>query len=147
MRSDRLATTVGRDVEPELLRNVLTVRDIVGLPDLSLGVAAGSEGLGTEIRWLHVSELADPTPWLEGGELLLTTGLGVGDLTLMHAFSAHGATARGALVAAVLYRVFQWWLPIVGDLVLLMAKGAQRRVLAGASVDDAALPGVLAAAR
>jgi purine catabolism regulator len=59
---------------------VLTVRDIVELPDLGLGVGAGTEGLGTEIRWLHVSELADPTPWLEGGELLLTTGLGVGDL-------------------------------------------------------------------
>ncbi|HSL64757.1 MAG TPA: PucR family transcriptional regulator ligand-binding domain-containing protein [Gaiellaceae bacterium] len=59
---------------------MLTVRDIAELPGLSLAVAAGSEGLGNEIRWLHVSELADPTPWLEGGELLLTTGLGVGDL-------------------------------------------------------------------
>lgn len=28
-----------------------------------------------EIVWAHVSELADPTPWLAGGELLLTTGL------------------------------------------------------------------------
>jgi purine catabolism regulator len=27
---------------------------------------------------VHVSELADPTPFLEGGELLLTTGLGLG---------------------------------------------------------------------
>ncbi|HSC91031.1 MAG TPA: PucR family transcriptional regulator ligand-binding domain-containing protein [Gaiellaceae bacterium] len=59
---------------------MLTVRDIAGLPGLSLSVAAGSEGLGNEIRWLHVSELSDPTAWLEGGELLLTTGLGVGDL-------------------------------------------------------------------
>lgn len=33
------------------------------------------------IRWVHVSELPDPTPWLEGGELLITTGLGIGDLT------------------------------------------------------------------
>jgi purine catabolism regulator len=59
---------------------MLTVRDVAELPDLSLAVVAGSEGLGSEILWLHVSELADPTPWLEGGELLLTTGLGVGDL-------------------------------------------------------------------
>ena len=27
------------------------------------------------IRWVHISELEDPTPWLSGGELLLTTGI------------------------------------------------------------------------
>lgn len=47
---------------------------------LSLSVAAGADGLDCEVSWLHVSELADPTPFLEGGELLLTTGLGIGDL-------------------------------------------------------------------
>ena len=57
----------------------LTVYDVASLDGLSLTVAAGSTGLGNEIRWLHVSELADPTAWLEGGELLLTTGLGVGE--------------------------------------------------------------------
>jgi purine catabolism regulator len=59
---------------------VLTVREISELPELGLLVAAGSDGLANDVRWLHVSELADPTAWLEGGELLLTTGLGVGDL-------------------------------------------------------------------
>ena len=58
---------------------MLTVRDISELPGLALGVAAGARGLDSEVRWIHVSELADPTPWLEGGELLATTGLGVGD--------------------------------------------------------------------
>ncbi len=58
---------------------MLTVRDIAALPDLTLGVAAGAGGLDTEVRWVHVSELEDPTIWLEGGELLLTTGIGVGD--------------------------------------------------------------------
>lgn len=57
---------------------MLTVRDITTLPFLRLTVAAGSEGLGNEISWLHVSELPDPTSWLEGGEFLLTTGLGIG---------------------------------------------------------------------
>ncbi len=57
---------------------MLTVRDIASLPGLGLEVAAGADGLDREVRWLHVSELADPTTWLEGGELLLTTGLGVG---------------------------------------------------------------------
>ncbi len=27
------------------------------------------------MRWVHSTELADPTPWLKGGELLLTTGM------------------------------------------------------------------------
>src|SRR5688500_1786761 len=57
----------------------LTVSDVASLDGLSLSVAAGSAGLANEIRWLHVSELPDPTSWLEGGELLLTTGLGVGE--------------------------------------------------------------------
>jgi PucR family transcriptional regulator, purine catabolism regulatory protein len=58
---------------------MLSVRDIATLPGLDLRVAAGAEGLSREVSWLHVSELDDPTPWLEGGELLLTTGLGVGE--------------------------------------------------------------------
>ncbi|WP_043635947.1 PucR family transcriptional regulator [Nonomuraea candida] len=38
--------------------------------------------LAAAVRWVAVSELADPTPYLEGGELLLTTGLRLeGDLT------------------------------------------------------------------
>jgi purine catabolism regulator len=57
---------------------VLRVQDIVAMPGLGLEVVAGAAGLKGEIRWLHASELADPTPWLGGGELLLTTGLGVG---------------------------------------------------------------------
>ncbi len=59
--------------------SLLTVHDIVALAELRLSVAAGADGLANEVSWLHVSELADPTPFLEGGELLLTTGLGVGE--------------------------------------------------------------------
>ncbi|HYZ17954.1 MAG TPA: PucR family transcriptional regulator ligand-binding domain-containing protein [Gaiellaceae bacterium] len=58
---------------------MLSVGDIAALPGLGLSVAAGRGALGREVGWLHVSELADPTVWLEGGELLLTTGLGIGD--------------------------------------------------------------------
>src|SRR5215208_3107765 len=59
---------------------MLSVHDIATLPGLDLRVAAGAEGLSREVSWLHVSELDDPTQWLEGGEVLLTTGLGVGEL-------------------------------------------------------------------
>ncbi len=58
---------------------MLTVLDILSMPGLSLTVAGGSGGLGNRVTWLHVSELTDPTQFLEGGEFLLTTGLGVGE--------------------------------------------------------------------
>src|SRR5688500_5013544 len=60
---------------------MLTVRDIAALPGLELEVRSGAAGLDHRISWVHVSELSDPTPWLEGGELLITTGLGIGELT------------------------------------------------------------------
>lgn len=56
----------------------LSVRDLLDGSGLDLRVVAGEEGLTNMIRWAHVSELADPTPWLKGGELLLTTGMGIG---------------------------------------------------------------------
>jgi PucR family transcriptional regulator, purine catabolism regulatory protein len=79
---------------------MLTVRDIAGMPGLELGVAAGGEGLGNAVSWLHVSELADPTQFLEGGEFLLTTGLGVGELaTTQRAYlrrlARHGLAGLG----------------------------------------------------
>ncbi|WP_086668700.1 PucR family transcriptional regulator [Lentzea kentuckyensis] len=40
---------------------------------LRLPVLAGD--LSKPVGWVHGTELADPTPFLEGGELLLTTGL------------------------------------------------------------------------
>lgn len=55
----------------------LTVGDLLELPGLGLKVVAGASGLDRAIRWAHTSELADPTRWLSGGELLLTTGLGL----------------------------------------------------------------------
>ncbi len=56
----------------------VNVLDIVAIPGLALRLLAGEERAARPIRWVHVSELEDPTPWLRGGELLLTTGLGVG---------------------------------------------------------------------
>lgn len=56
----------------------LTVRDILAIPSLSLRLVAGEANVGGRVRWVHASELEDPTPWLKGGELLLTTGAAVG---------------------------------------------------------------------
>ncbi|MER5390301.1 PucR family transcriptional regulator [Saccharopolyspora sp. NPDC002686] len=52
-----------------------TLRDLVADTGLGLGVRAGERALDRPIAWVHTSELADPAPFLEGGELLLTTGL------------------------------------------------------------------------
>ena len=52
---------------------MLTVRGLVG--EMGLALAAGEEGADAPVRWVHISELPDPTPWLSGGELLLTTGI------------------------------------------------------------------------
>lgn len=43
--------------------------------NLSLVVEGSREVLDTPISWVHFSESPDPTPYLEGGEVLLTTGL------------------------------------------------------------------------
>lgn len=56
-----------------------TVRTVLDLPVLSLGLRAGAGEIDRPVRWVAVSELEDPTPYLEGGELLLTTGLRLGD--------------------------------------------------------------------
>jgi purine catabolism regulator len=53
----------------------LSVRALAAQRDLGVRVLAGSGVDGPPITWVHVSELDDPTPFLSGGELLLTTGL------------------------------------------------------------------------
>jgi purine catabolism regulator len=57
----------------------LTVRDIVSIPGMPLRLLAGEEASTRPVRWVHSSELEDPTAWLKGGELILTTGMGIGD--------------------------------------------------------------------
>jgi purine catabolism regulator len=52
---------------------MLTVRELVNGLDVTL--LAGEAGLDLPVRWVHISELPDPTPWLSGGELLLSTGM------------------------------------------------------------------------
>jgi purine catabolism regulator len=54
-----------------------TVADLLAIGELVLTLVAGKDGASRPIRWAHVSELGDPTPFLRGGEVLLTTGLGM----------------------------------------------------------------------
>jgi purine catabolism regulator len=57
----------------------VTVKQILEVPGLALKLHAGKQGLERPIRWVHTSEHEDPTPWLRGGELLLATGMNVGN--------------------------------------------------------------------
>lgn len=57
----------------------VTVRDIVSIPGMPLRLLAGEANASHPVRWVHISELEDPTPWLTGGELILTTGMGLGE--------------------------------------------------------------------
>jgi purine catabolism regulator len=59
---------------------MITVQDILEIPELNLKLLAGGKSTSNPVRWVHITEVPDPTRWLKGGELLLTTGYGfVGD--------------------------------------------------------------------
>jgi purine catabolism regulator len=61
---------------PPTLASLLADRPL----GLRLLTSAGPAGdTGREVRWVHTTELNDPAPFLEGGELLLTTGLRLSD--------------------------------------------------------------------
>ncbi|MET9648356.1 PucR family transcriptional regulator [Streptomyces syringium] len=52
-----------------------TLASLVHHSALKLAVLAGEDRLDTPVRWAHVSELVDPVPWMDGGELLLITAM------------------------------------------------------------------------
>ncbi|WP_258348913.1 PucR family transcriptional regulator [Saccharopolyspora gregorii] len=53
---------------------VLSLDDVVAIPELALRVIV-EPAAERPLRWVTTSELTDPDRYLEGGELLLTTGL------------------------------------------------------------------------
>src|SRR4051812_50145702 len=67
--------------------------------DLDVRLVAGESGLENAVRWVHISELEDPTPWLSGGELLLTTGMALEDPERQRAYvrrlAGHGLAGVG----------------------------------------------------
>lgn len=53
----------------------VTVDRLLADRRLGLDLVAGAHGAERPITWAHAIELEDPTPWLGGGELVMTTGL------------------------------------------------------------------------
>jgi purine catabolism regulator len=76
---------------------MLTVREV--LADVDIALLAGEGHLDMPVRWVHISELADPTPWLSGGELLLTTGIALNSAKRQREYIAtladHGLAGLG----------------------------------------------------
>jgi purine catabolism regulator len=56
----------------------MTVRRLARDPKLGLTLVAGRDNGDRPITWAHAIELEDPTPYLSGGELVMTTGMNVG---------------------------------------------------------------------
>jgi purine catabolism regulator len=86
----------------------VTVRDALRLPPLRRGrpeCVAGAAGLDRPIRWVHVAEVANIAELLSGGELLLTTGLGLGRTPAQQRRFAAELARRG--VAAIVLELGQ----------------------------------------
>ncbi|MEC3980644.1 PucR family transcriptional regulator [Amycolatopsis sp. H20-H5] len=59
----------------------LTLRALIAERALGLRARTGEGALDRSIGWVHPTELTDPQAFLEGGELLLTTGLALDERT------------------------------------------------------------------
>ncbi|MDP5228637.1 MULTISPECIES: PucR family transcriptional regulator ligand-binding domain-containing protein [Arthrobacter] len=87
--------------------STLTVRDVLTLEALAAGrpeVLAGESGLDAPVRWVHIAEDTEAGGLLQGGELVLTTGLAFRRspaLTTAFLRRFHGAGAAAVVVELV----------------------------------------------
>ncbi|MFG3403917.1 PucR family transcriptional regulator [Streptomyces sp. NPDC048142] len=77
-----------------------TLASLVQHSALKLTVRAGADRLDTRVRWAHASELADPVPYMDGGELLLVTATNL-DAENAEAMRRYVRRLAGAGVAGV----------------------------------------------
>ena len=57
---------------------MLTIRDILSRESFeNAKVVAGENGLDRQVKWSHIVEVADFGSLINGGELILTTGIGL----------------------------------------------------------------------
>jgi len=81
-----------------------TVGDLLSLDVIRRGspqVVAGADGLRARVRWAHVLELADAAHLLQGGELVLTTGVALPSEPALLARYALDLAAAGVSALAV----------------------------------------------
>src|SRR5712691_1712577 len=92
-----------------------TVSDLLSLDVIRRGspqVVAGADGLGARARWGQVLELADAAHLLQGGELVLTTGVALpADPALLARYATDLAAAGVSALAVELGRRYVGALP------------------------------------
>ncbi|MFJ8078680.1 PucR family transcriptional regulator [Streptomyces sp. NPDC096176] len=82
----------------------ITVQRALELPGLRSGlpeVLAGSDRLDRTVRWVHAGEVPNIASLLKGGELLLTTGLGLGTRPAEQRAFVHRLAERGIAALVV----------------------------------------------
>ncbi|TYP88592.1 PucR family transcriptional regulator [Blastococcus xanthinilyticus] len=122
----------------------LTVARLLADRRLGLTLVGGAAGADRPITWAHAIELEDPTPWLSGGELVMTTGLRLpGEPDAQRAYlrrlGAKGATAL-ALDTGTVHSAVPEALRLEGDalgLPVLAVAGEVPFIAIGRAVADA----------
>ncbi|MBS1883112.1 MAG: PucR family transcriptional regulator [Actinobacteria bacterium] len=82
----------------------LSIAEFLTLPPVRRGapeVVAGAADLARPIRWVHSGEVANIASLLHGGELLLTTGMGIGDSEKARSGFVESLAARGVVAIAI----------------------------------------------
>src|SRR5262249_45962114 len=94
-----------------------SVREVLALDPVKYGaprVVAGADHLDRPVRWVHVAEVPDIATLLRGGELVLTTGIGLpNDDDGLRAFVATLADVGVAGLVLELGRRFETTVPRV----------------------------------
>src|SRR6201995_317090 len=93
------------------MRVLPTLADVLELEDVRRGrpqVLAGQSRLGVPVRWVHAIEQADAARLLQGGELVLSTGIALpDDPDLLATYVVSLAAAPVAGLAVELGRRYQ----------------------------------------
>ncbi len=78
----------------------LTVAEVIGLSVVQAGVPEilSRRRWDDPVRWVHVGDVADLSSWLQGGELVLTTGAALRGAPMRY---LRGITDAGALGVVV----------------------------------------------
>src|SRR5690242_2844068 len=78
----------------------LTVAEVIALPVVRAGdpEVLSRRRWDDAVRWVHVGDVTDLSPWLQGGELVLTTGAALHDAPARYLRGVAGAGALGVVV-------------------------------------------------
>lgn len=97
---------------------IVTVAQVLEMPVLRAAgpeVLAGRVGLSRQVRWVHITELADIAPMLRGGDLLLSTGIALPDTA--GALDAFAMSLRDSEAAGLLIELGRRWASVPAPLI------------------------------